>query len=84
MHIKKIKVPNITKKRLSHHNLMSDKGLKHRSNRPIEPEAVFGQIKFNKGFNKFTMKGLEAVNLEFGLLAIGFNLAKVFRKMDQS
>lgn len=68
-------------KQKARENLMSDKGLKHRSNRPIEPEAVFGQIKFNKGFNRFTMTGLEAVNLEFGLLAIGFNLAKVFSKI---
>ena len=28
--------------------LNSPKGLKHRSNRPIEPEAVFGQIKYNR------------------------------------
>lgn len=60
-------------------NLKSEKGLKHRSNRPIEPEAVFGQIKFNKKFNRFTFKGMEGVNLEFGLVAIGFNIAKAFR-----
>ena len=65
-------------------NLTSDKGLKHRSNRPIEPEAVFGQIKFNKGFNRFTMTSLEGVNLEFALLAIGFNLAKMVNKMVSS
>lgn len=65
-------------------NLMSDKGLKHRSNRPIEPEAVFGQIKYNKGFNRFTMNGLDGINLEFGLLAIGFNLAKIARKIRRS
>ena len=68
-------------KQKARENLMSDKGLKHRSNRPIEPEAVFGQIKFNKGFNRFKMTGLDGVNLEFGLLAIGFNLAKIVRKI---
>ncbi|TRX58574.1 transposase, partial [Carboxylicivirga sp. M1479] len=41
--------------------LNSDKGLHHRSKRPIEPEAVFGQIKYNKGFNRFKLKGLEGV-----------------------
>jgi transposase len=70
-----------TYKQRARENLMSDKGLKHRSNRPIEPEAVFGQIKYNKGFNRFTMKGIDAVNLEFALLAIGFNLAKLARKI---
>lgn len=73
-----------TYKQKARENLMSDKGLKHRSNRPIEPEAVFGQIKYNKGFNRFTMKGLDGVNLEFGLLAIGFNLAKIVRKIRTS
>lgn len=65
-------------------NLMSDEGLKHRSNRPIEPEAVFGQIKFNKGFKRFTMTTLDGVSLEFGLLAIGFNLAKIANKIATS
>jgi transposase len=71
-----------TYKQKARKNLMSDKGLKHRSNRPIEPEAVFGQIKFNRGFNRFTMTGIDGVNLEFGLLAIGFNLAKIAGKIS--
>ncbi len=58
-------------------NLMSEKGLEHRSKRPIEPEAVFGQLKSNNKFNRFTFTGLEKVELEFLLMAIGHN----FRKM---
>lgn len=58
-------------------NLTSEKGLEHRSNRPIEPEAVFGQLKSNSKFNRFTFTGLEKVELEFLLMAIGHN----FRKM---
>jgi len=73
-----------TYKQKARENLMSEKGLKHRSNRPIEPEAVFGQIKYNKRFNRFTLRGLDGVNLEFGLLAIGFNLAKIARKICNS
>jgi transposase len=57
--------------------LMSEKGLEHRSKRPIEPEAVFGQLKSNNKFNRFTFRGLEKVELEFLLMAIGHN----FRKM---
>lgn len=57
--------------------LMSEKGLEHRSKRPIEVEAVFGQLKSNNKFNRFTFKGLEKVELEFLLMAIGHN----FRKM---
>ena len=57
--------------------LMSPKGLEHRSKRPIEVEAVFGQLKSNNKFNRFTFKGLEKVELEFLLMALGHN----FRKM---
>lgn len=56
--------------------LNSEEGLKHRSKRPIEVEAVFGQMKSNNKFNRFTMKGLAKTNLEFGLMAIGHNLRK--------
>jgi len=34
-------------------NLLSERGLEHRSKRPIEPEAVFGQVKCNNRFNRF-------------------------------
>ena len=57
--------------------LTSEKGLEHRSKRPIEVEAVFGQLKYNNDFNRFTFKGLEKVELEFLLMALGHN----FRKM---
>ena len=57
--------------------LMSKKGLEHRSKRPIEVEAVFGQLKSNNKFNRFTFKGLEKVELEFLLMALEHN----FRKM---
>ena len=59
---------------------MSSQGLVHRSNRPIEPEAVFGQIKYNKGFNRFKLRGLDGVSLEFGLMAIAINLGKMCKK----
>ena len=57
--------------------LTSEKGLYHRSKRPIEPEAVFGQIKFNNKFNGFTLRGLEKVEVEFGLIALSHNLRKM-------
>lgn len=57
--------------------LMSEQGLKHRSKRPIEPEAVFGQLKSNNKFNRFTLRGLPKVNIEFGLMAIAHNLRKM-------
>ena len=56
--------------------LLSEKGVYHRGKRPIEPEAVFGQVKFNNKFNRFTLRGLDKVNIEFGLIAISHNLRK--------
>lgn len=60
--------------------LMSEEGLEHRSKRPIEVEAVFGQLKSNNKFNRFTLRGLEKVEIEFGLMALGHNLRKMVAK----
>ena len=56
--------------------LNSKEGLRHRSNRPIEPEAVFGNIKFNHGFKRFKLKSNAKVSVEWGLVAIAHNLRK--------
>ncbi len=57
--------------------LNSEEGIKHRKKRCIEPEAVFGQLKSNNKFNRFTHRGKEKVSMEFGLMAIGHNLRKL-------
>jgi len=57
--------------------LLSEEGLNHRSKRGIDVEPVFGQLKFNNNFTRFTLRGLEKVNIEFGLMAIGHNLRKL-------
>jgi transposase len=57
--------------------LNSELGLAHRSKRPIEVEAIFGQLKSNNKFIRFTLRGLKKVNLEFGLMAIAHNLRKL-------
>ena len=56
--------------------LTSEKGLHYRSMRPIEPEAVFGDIKFNHGFKRFRLKSNAKVSVEFGLVALAHNLRK--------
>lgn len=64
--------------------LRSEEGLYHRSMRPIEPEAVFGQIKFNNKFTRFTLRGLKKVEVEFGLIAISHNLRKMAQIMSKN
>jgi hypothetical protein len=67
-------------KKNARENLTSERGLMHRSRRPIEPEAVFGQIKSNRKFNRFRLRGLEGVAVEFGLISIAVNLSKMMKK----
>ena len=64
--------------------LMSNRGLMHRSRRPIEPEAVFGNIKFNHGFKRFRLKSAEKVSVEWGLVAIAHNLRKYIARKTES
>lgn len=62
-------------------NLLSEKGLQMRSNRAEYSERVFAQIKWNMGFKRFLLRGLEKVDLEFGLLSIAFNIKKMAKKI---
>jgi hypothetical protein len=42
----------------------------------IEPESVFGQLKNNRGFRRFLLRGLPKVSLEVGWLSLAHNLLK--------
>lgn len=64
--------------------LLSEQGIFHRGKRCIEPEAVFAQIKHNSQFNRFRLKGLEKVKIEFTLVAIVHNLRKLAKKAGLS
>ena len=61
--------------------LTSERGLYHRSMRPIEPEAVFGQIKYDGGFKRFHYRGNRLVRAEFATLAIAHNIKKMAARM---
>lgn len=55
--------------------LMSEEGIEKRKQR-WKVEAVFGNIKQNKGFRRFFLRGIEKVNTELGLIAIAHNLLR--------
>lgn len=57
--------------------LSSPEGLEKRRRRPIEPETVFGNIKHNKQFKRFLLRGKEKVEIEIGLLSLAHNLSKL-------
>lgn len=56
--------------------LQSQTGQQLYPQRCIEPEPVFGNLKQNKKFKRFTLRSLPKVAIEFGLMAIAHNLAK--------
>jgi hypothetical protein len=56
--------------------LNSQSGLYHRSKRPVDVEPVFGNIKYNKGFKRFNLRGISKVEIETGLLALAHNIKK--------
>ena len=68
-------------KRKARELLTSEKGLKHRGRRCIEPEAVFGQMKYNKAYRRFRHFGKDKVTMDFAFFAIAFNLAKMWSIM---
>lgn len=57
--------------------LISQEGLDHRSKRPIEPEAVFGQMKYNMQYKRFRHFGLDKITMDFSFFAMAFNLKKM-------
>lgn len=64
--------------------LTSEQGLKHRSKRPVEPEAVFGQIKECGRFRRLRLKGLTGAKIDFGLKALAHNLRKLAQTWAKS
>ncbi len=57
--------------------LLSPEGIKHRKQRTHDTEPVFGNLKYNKKFKRFNLRGIDKVQIEAGLLAIANNLAKI-------
>ena len=58
-------------------NLMSKKGSEMRGKRAEYSEGIFGQIKWNMGFKRFLLRGLEKVDLEWGLLCFALNIKRM-------
>ncbi|MGG1880291.1 IS1182 family transposase [Paenibacillus cisolokensis] len=56
--------------------LRSEEGRELSIRRMIEVESVFGQMKNNRGFRRFLLRGLPKVSTEVGWLSIAHNLLK--------
>ncbi len=67
-------------KKVAKRNLLSEKGIEMRGKRAEYSEGIFGQIKWNMGFKRFLLRGLEKVDLEWGLLCFALNIKRMNRK----
>jgi transposase len=56
--------------------LLSEEGVIRRKQRVVDTEPIFGNIKHNKGFKRFMLRGKHKVEIEWGLLALAHNLKK--------
>lgn len=57
--------------------LSSEPGKSLRKRRAVEVETVFGEIKANRGFRRFHLRGKQKVAIEWGLLVIGYNIQRM-------
>ena len=57
-------------------NLNSIHGALLRINRSIQSEGTYGEIKANRGYERFRRRGINKVILEIALISCGFNLHK--------
>nr|WP_244444753.1 transposase [Paenibacillus camerounensis] len=56
--------------------LRSEEGYLLAVRRMTEPESVFGQLKNNRGFRRFLLRGMEKVTPQVGWLSLAHNLLK--------
>lgn len=68
-------------RRKARERLTSEDGLKHRGRRCIEPEAVFGQMKYDMAYKRFRHFGMDKVKMDFAFFAIAFNIKKMCSKI---
>ena len=64
-------------KKQARERLTTEKGIKLKKQRSVDVESTFGNIKHNKGYHRFRLRGLEKVKTDWGLIAISHNLRKV-------
>ena len=67
-------------KKVVKENLTSEKGKEMRKKRAEYSEGIFGQIKWNMNFKRFLLRGLDKVDLEWGLLCFALNIKRMKNK----
>jgi transposase len=64
-------------------HLESEEGVRLRKERGVDVETVWGDIKKNQGYDRFRLRSLPKVKIEFGILSIAHNIKKIFIQMGE-
>lgn len=64
-------------------NIMTERGIHLRLCRSIQVEGTFGLLKNDFGFRRFLTRGKANVRTELFLLALAFDLKKLWMKREQ-
>ena len=64
-----------------HEKLLEPIGHRVYSRRKAIVEPVFGQIKHERGFRRFSLRGLSKVRNEWSLVCVCHNIMKLFRAL---
>ena len=64
-------------KRRASEMLRTERGSMLRRRRSVDVETIFGDIKRNWGFRRFLLRGLEKVDHEMRMVAMGHNIRKM-------
>ena len=72
----KVSVENQKQRKEVRDRLVSKEGKEKYRKRKTDVEPVFGQIKYNKGFNRFSLRGLSKNTVDLGLICTAHNLKK--------
>jgi transposase len=62
--------------------ITSELGIMLRINRSIQAEGAFGVLKEDMGFRRFLLRGNKKVKAEIFLMALGYNVNKLHRKIQ--
>jgi len=72
----RVSIKYLRSKQQAREKLRSEEGYALSVRRMVETESVVGQMKNNRGFRRFLLRGLSKVSLEVGWLSLAPNLLK--------
>ncbi len=71
-----VSIENQKQRKEVRERLASEEGDQKYRKRKVEVEPVFGQIKYNQTFNRFSLRGLSKNTTDWGLICVAHNLKK--------